>query len=199
MKYSCWNEYAWEEALDVVEAYLPDKLTSRHIAALGLPPDVDYSKLQAFFNEGVEAFHAIHDRVVKAIEYEREGLHIVQDESMDFLHVYQGNAQLSDKAVKRKEFYKKIVNRKANELKQAANKASKSSNAQNAEQRKQNRGRNNNQGQSGWNNNNNSGQNKNNNNGGGNSFKPGQGQKKNPDKCPSCLNKWHGNYDCPSN
>ena len=212
MKLNNYHEFVLEDMVDLVELYFPDEISPEMSEAWGLPQGFDTSRLQQYFDEFVKLYSNMQEKAFKEFLLERELFHICNEENMEFLQAYMGNTQLSNVAVKRKEFYKKMINRKTNEAKQAANKAQKVTNTNNAQSRKSGSWSNNNSksnsSYSGNNssnksqnsNNSNSNSNSNQNKYGGNnqqSSSKWQGQNNyTPSKCPRCLEKWHGNSQC---
>jgi hypothetical protein len=219
LKSSIWMEYFMEDFQTLIEEFVPDVYSDEHWVKMGLPSDFDKGPLTAFMNDFKSKVAAKQTIMSETFEYERQLLHVCQNEGSEFLKAYAGNAAYSEKTSKRVAFWKKDKNRKENEEKQSANKSKAKQNGNNANFRRNNGGGNGQNGGGGGqgrqnhqnnnnNNNNNNNSNKNNNSSGYNSSnsngynKPNNFSQNSYDKsftaakCPNCSDKPHGSLPC---
>jgi hypothetical protein len=213
MKSSILMEYFMEDFQTVIDEFAPDVCTDEHWSKMGLSSDADKGPAMDFVRQFRSKIAEKRTILEDTFEFERQQLHVCQNEGADFLKLYAGNSSYSEKTVKRVTFWKKSQNRKENEDKQTANKAKSKQNGNNANFRKNNGGKNgngngnagnqnggqNNPNYKGNNNNNNNSQNYNSSNSNGYN-KPkwdntGKGSFTEA-KCPHCLEKPHGSLPC---
>ena len=117
MKHNNYVEFMMEDFYDLVDTYFPEDISAEMIQAWNLPSGIDLSGLQSYFDEFATLFYRLNETMHKGLLHERQLMYHCQDEGMEFVNAYLGNAQLTTFSIKRKEFTKKVLNRKAAEAK----------------------------------------------------------------------------------